>query len=99
MKMPASMLVAFGRSQIVHGSGIPAYLNQEDNRRTSPANCDVEPIPIMRPPLSHAIYAELGEVSYAIVLIFGFLKIYVPLAHDSQANDLIRHQPAATDTV
>jgi hypothetical protein len=33
----------------------------------------------MRPALSHAVYAELGEKSYAIVLIFGFVRVFVPL--------------------
>jgi hypothetical protein len=33
----------------------------------------------LRPPLAHTIYVELGEVSYGIVLIFGFEKIFVPL--------------------
>jgi hypothetical protein len=35
--------------------------------------------------LSHAVYVELGEISYGIVLIFGFLKIYVPLPSAKEA--------------
>jgi hypothetical protein len=78
-KMAAAVLVAFGRTPIVTESGLPAYLRGTGNWPTCPAYCDVEPIRNLRPPLSHAVYVELGDVSYALLLMFGFLKIYVPL--------------------
>src|ERR1022692_500830 len=84
-KMAAAVLVAFDRASLVAESGIPAYLHGAADRPTSPAYCDIEPIRNLRPPLSHAVYVELGEISYGIVLIFGFLKIYVPLPSAKEA--------------
>jgi hypothetical protein len=78
-KMAAATLVAFDRAQVVAESVIPAYLVGAASIPVSPAYCDIEPIRNLRLPLSHAVYVELGEVSYAIVLIFGFLEVYVPL--------------------
>lgn len=78
-KMTVAMLVAFDRSQVVTESGIPSYLLKKGNWLTAPAYCDVAPIRDLRPPLSHTIYVEIGQISYAIVLMFGFLKIFVPL--------------------
>jgi len=78
-KMAAALLVAFDRTPIITESDIPAYLHGKTRLPVSPAYCDVEPIRTMRPALSHTIYVELGPVSYAMVLIFGFLKIFLPL--------------------
>jgi hypothetical protein len=78
-KMAAATLVAFDRAHVVAESGVPTYLHGAASMPVSPAYCDIEPVRNLRPPLSHAVYVELGNVSYAIVLIFGFLKIYVPL--------------------
>jgi HNH endonuclease len=84
-KMAGAALVAFDRAHVVAESGIPAYLHGAASIPVSPAYCDIEPIRKLRPPLSHAVYVELGRVSYAIVLIFGFLKIYVPLPYAKEA--------------
>ena len=84
-KMAAATLVIFDRVHVVAESGVPAYLRGAASIPVSPAYCDIEPIRNLRPPLSHAVYVELGHVSYAIVLIFGFLKIYVPLPSVSEA--------------
>jgi hypothetical protein len=85
-KMAAAMLVAFDRSQVVTASGIPSYLLRKGNWLTAPAYCDVAPIRDLRPPLSHTIYVELGKISYAIVLIFGFMKFFVPLPSVQQSG-------------
>jgi hypothetical protein len=84
-KMAAAALVAFDRAHVVAESGIPAYLRESASMPVSPAYCDIEPIRNLRPPLSHTVYVELGKVSYTIVLIFGFLKIYVPLPSAKEA--------------
>lgn len=78
-KMAAAVLVTFDRPQVVTESGIPSYLLGNGRWLTAPAYCDVESIRDLRPSLSHTIYVELGKTSYAIVLIFGFQKIFVPL--------------------
>lgn len=88
-KMTAAVLVAFGRMDSVTNSSIPAYLHRTVDRQTSPAYCDIDPIRGLRPPLSHAIYVELGELSYGIVLFFGFLKVYVPLLPATEPVALI----------
>jgi hypothetical protein len=84
--MAAAVLVAFDRTQVITESGIPAYLLRKGSWLTAPAYCDVEPIRALRPPLAHTIYVELGQISYAIVLIFGFQKIFVPLPSSQQAE-------------
>jgi HNH endonuclease len=78
-KMAAAVLVSFDRANLVAESGIPAYLRKKGDWPTGPAYCDVESIRQMRPPLAYAIYVELGEASYAVVLLFGFHKIFIPL--------------------
>lgn len=78
-KMAASVLVAFNQQPFVRTSGIPLYLLGSGTWSTAPAYCDISPILGLRPPLAHTVYVELGEASYAIVLIFSFLKLFVPL--------------------
>lgn len=39
----------------------------------------MSPLHKLKPPLAHTVYVELGLVSYAIVLIFGSHKAFVPL--------------------
>jgi hypothetical protein len=85
-KMTANVLIAFERAPVVTESGIPSYLHGQGNWLTTPAYCDVGPIRDLRSPLSHTIYVELGKISYGIVLIFGFQKIFVPLPSASQSE-------------
>lgn len=85
-KMTANVLIAFERMPVVTESDIPSYLHGRGNLLTTPAYCDVKPIRDLRPPLSHTIYVELGRISYGIVLIFGFQKIFVPLPSASQSE-------------
>jgi hypothetical protein len=85
-KLAANLLIAFARSLVVKESGIPSYLHGQGNLLARPAYCGVKPIRDLRPPLSHTIYVELGRISYGIVLIFGFQKIFVPLPSASQSE-------------
>jgi hypothetical protein len=78
-KLAAAVVVASGNLQLVSASGIPAYLHSKGSWPTRVAYCDVTKIRQLRPPLSHTVYVELGRYSYAIVLIFGCKKIFVPL--------------------
>jgi hypothetical protein len=82
-KMTASVLVAFDQQLLVTTSGIPPYLRGNGAWPTAPAYCDISPILGLRLPLAHAVYVELGQASYAIVLLFGFLKLFVPLPASS----------------
>ncbi|HEY4365125.1 MAG TPA: HNH endonuclease [Bryobacteraceae bacterium] len=85
-KMVANALVAFDRLDIIAESDISAYLHGSADRPTSLAYCDVTPIRDLRPGLAHTIYVELGEISYGIVLIFGFQKLFVPLSSVSKSE-------------
>jgi hypothetical protein len=85
-KMAANLLVAFGRAPIITESSIPFYLHEQGNLATTPAYCDIKPIRDLRPPLAHTIYVELGKISYGIVLIFGYQKIFIPLPSASQSE-------------
>lgn len=78
-KLAAAVAVVSGYKQAISKSEIPGYLHGSARWSTSIAFCDVEPLRKMKPPLAHTVYLEMGEASYAIVLIFGFKKIFVPL--------------------
>ena len=78
-KLAAAVAVASGYQQVISRSEIPGYLHGTAKWPTSIAFCDVETLRRMKPPLAHTVYLEMGEASYALVLIFGFKKIFVPL--------------------
>ena len=78
-KLAAALTVDSGNGQLISSSGIPAYLHMKGNWPTSVAYCNVSAVRKLRPPLTHTVYIELSQRSYAIVLIFGFKKIFVPL--------------------
>jgi hypothetical protein len=78
-KLVAAVLVNFGYQEFISSSGIGAYLHAKAEWQTTPAYCDIAGINEMSPPLSHAVYVELGTPSYGIVVIFGHLKVFVSL--------------------
>ena len=78
-KLVAAVLIRFGKARLVSNSQIPAYLHGKDVHLATLAYCDIGPIIKLRPPLAHTIYVELGDVSYGVVLLFGFQKLFVPL--------------------
>ncbi|MEP6757248.1 MAG: HNH endonuclease [Chthonomonadales bacterium] len=78
-KLVAAVLANFGYRQLISSSGIGAYLHAKGEWQTTPAYCDIAAINKLSPPLSHAVYVELGTPSYGIVVIFGYLKVFVPL--------------------
>src|SRR5262249_48082690 len=82
-KMVASVLVVFDQVAFVATSNIPAYLHGNATLPAAPAYFDVDSILRLRPGLAHTIYVELAEISYGVVLIFGFMKIFVPLPRSS----------------
>jgi hypothetical protein len=88
-KMVASLAIASGAGKLVSGSRVPAYLHCRAAWGTSVAYCDVSPLNQLRPPLAHTIYLELGQASYGIVLIFGHLKILVPLPNSAERKAVL----------
>jgi hypothetical protein len=82
-KLVAAVLINFGYEEFVSGSGIGAYLHSKGEWLTSPAYCDISEVIKLSPPLAHAVYVELGTTSYGVVVIFGHLKIFVPLPSSS----------------
>ena len=78
-KLSAAVVVASGYRELIAGSEIPSYLHGKTSWPTCPAFCDVELLNKMKPPLAHTVYVELGQASYAIVLIFGYKRVFVPL--------------------
>jgi hypothetical protein len=80
-KLVAAVLVNFGYRQLISNSGIGAYLHAKGEWQTTPAFCDITAINKLSPPLSHAVYVELGTPSYGVAVIFGHLKVFVPLPH------------------
>ncbi len=88
-KLAAAVVIASGRQQLISSSGIPAYLHGQGSWPASPAYCDVRAVRDLRPPLSHTVYVELGQHSYAIVLIFGYMKLFVPMPPSATALGLL----------
>ena len=88
-KLAASVAVASGFQQVISRSEIPGFLHGTAKWSTSIAFCDVEPLRKMKPPLAHTVYLEMGESSYALVLIFGFKKIFVPLPASPVARGIL----------
>jgi hypothetical protein len=78
-KLAAAVAVASGYQQVISRSEIPRYLHGMSKWPTCVAYCDVAPLRKLKPPLAHTVYLEMGETSYALVLIFGYEKIFVPL--------------------
>jgi len=88
-KLSAAVLAAFGYRELIARSQIPSYLHEKTKWPTSVAFCDVEPLHKLKPPLAHTVYVELGQVSYSIVLIFGYMKLFVPLPRFPQARGML----------
>lgn len=88
-KLAASVAVASGYQRIISASEIPQYLHGKAKWPTSVAFCDADPLRSLRPPLAHTVYLEMGELSYALVLIFGYKKIYVPLPASSERRGIV----------
>jgi hypothetical protein len=78
-KLVAAVLVNFGYDEFISNSGVGAYLHATSEWRTTPAYCDIAAINEMIPPLSHAVYVELGTASYGVVVMFGYLRVFVSL--------------------
>jgi hypothetical protein len=78
-KLTVAVVVASGNRRLISSSGIPEYLHSKGSWPTRVAYCDVTKVRQLRPPLTHTVYVELGQYSYAIVLIFGCKKIFLPL--------------------
>jgi hypothetical protein len=78
-KLVAAVLVNCGYNELISESGIGAYLHSKGEWLTSPAYCDIEEIINLIPPLAHCVYVELGTTSYGVVVIFGHVKLFVPL--------------------
>ena len=77
-KMAAGVAVFSGNPMMVSKSGIPAYLHGNGEWPTNIAYCDVSAVRQLRRPLTHTVYLEFGQLSFAIVLLFGSQKIFVP---------------------
>lgn len=88
-KLAAAVLVDSGYRELVASSDIPSYLHGRAAWRTSVAYCDVDSLHKIKPPLAHTVYVELGPVSYAVVLIFGYKKIFVPLPSKLPARAIL----------
>ncbi|MEO6982487.1 MAG: hypothetical protein ABI072_05170, partial [Edaphobacter sp.] len=88
-KLVAALAIASGYKELISKSGIPSYLHGITAWPTKVAFCDVEPLVQMKPPLAHTIYIEMGEKSYGIVLIFGYLKIFVPLPSTAERRAIL----------
>ncbi|MGA9507391.1 MAG: HNH endonuclease [Candidatus Sulfotelmatobacter sp.] len=78
-KLTSNAVVAMGRGPLVKASSIGRYLRGSGEWGTCIAFCDTSAIRLLRPPLSHTIYVEFGVQSYAIVVVFGYFQVYVPL--------------------
>jgi hypothetical protein len=78
-KLVAAVLVDFGYGEFISDSGIGLYLHRKGEWNTTPAYCDITEIIKLSPLLAHSVYVELGTTSYGVVVIFGHLKIFVPL--------------------
>jgi hypothetical protein len=88
-KLVAGLAIAFGQRQLITFSGIPAYLHEKGDWLTSVAYCDVSAVLKVRPPLTHTVYLEMGQPSYAIVLFFGSQKIFVPFPASSTRSGVL----------
>lgn len=88
-KLAAAVAVASGYQQVISRSEIPQYLHGTGKWPTCVAYCDVEPLRKLKPPLAHTVYLEMGEASYSLVLIFGYMKIFVPLPASSVPRGIL----------
>jgi hypothetical protein len=78
-KIASNTAIVVGRAPLVKASGIGEYLRGGGEWGASIAFCDTSAVRALRPPLSHTVYVEFGIQSYAIILLFGDLQLYVPL--------------------
>ncbi len=78
-KVASNAAILMGFQEFVKESGIARYLHGSSGWGARIANCDTSSIRALRPQLSHAVYVEFGPQSYAIVILFGGLQVYVPL--------------------
>ena len=53
------------------------------------ALCDVAPLTRLKPPLAQPIYIELGERSYGLALLFGYLRVFVPLPSSPERRGIL----------
>lgn len=88
-KLVASLAIASSYGELISTSGIPSYLHGKAAWPTKVAFCDVKPLIQLKPPLAHTIYIEMGERSYGIVLLFGHLKILVPLPSSTERRAIL----------
>jgi hypothetical protein len=78
-KLAGNMAIAMGREALIKESGIACYLHGSLGWGVRIAYCDTSAIRSLRPQLSHTIYIEFGLQSQAVVILFGWMQIYVPL--------------------
>lgn len=78
-KLASNAVIGMGRAPLVRASSIGRYLRGSGEWGTCIAFCDTSAVCALRPPLSHTVYVEFGVQSYAIVLVFGYFQVYVPL--------------------
>jgi HNH endonuclease len=78
-KLASNMAIAMGREVLIKESGIAGYLHGSYGWDARIAHCDTSAIRSLRPHLSHTVYIGFGVESYAFVILFGGLQIYVPL--------------------
>ena len=78
-KLVANVAVALGRDTLVRESGIGRYLRNSLAWQTRIGNLDTSAIRKLRPSLSHTVYVEFGDRSHGVVILFGWMEVYVPL--------------------
>ena len=78
-KLVANTANIMGRDALIRESGIAHYLHGRPGWGARIADCDTSAIRSLRPPLSHTVYIEFGPQSRGVVILFGYMQIYVPL--------------------
>jgi hypothetical protein len=79
-KLASNMAILMGREALIKESGIARYLHGGLACGVRVAYCDTSAIRDLRPQLSHTVYVEFGLLqSQAVVILFGWMQIYVPL--------------------
>jgi hypothetical protein len=78
-KLAGNMAILMGREALIKDSGIARHLHGILGWESRIAHFDTSAIRRLRPPLCHTVYIEFGPQSYAVVILFGAMQVYVPL--------------------
>jgi hypothetical protein len=79
-KLVSNTAILMGRKALIRASGIARYLQGGPGSSARIAHCNTSGIRSLRPGLSHTVYIEFNSLeSRALVILFGWMQIYVPL--------------------